>query len=791
MPERISEQNCSDAYIKDMAKYSIGTNWRRAVPDVKDGLKPVQRRIIFAMDRDEHAIPGNPFVKCAAIVGTVMKLYHPHGDTSIYDTMKPMANWFECKVPLIEPGGSFGNIMGGRASAMRYTEAKLTPFTMDCVIGGLHGSDALVDWIDNYTNTRKEPEYLPTNVPLLLINGTSGIGVGMKVDIPQHNLSEVIDAAIRVLDDENYNVVLIPDHCIQCEIIDTDWKTICNTGNGSYRARGTMEITESKHDKYKGNPEIHIRSLPVYNTVYIKDQIENLVESGKFPQIVNVLDASKDEIDIWVTLKKGSDAQFVKEALYKYSDVEKSFQINFEVIDGVERMRMSYTSYFQAFIQFAMTNKYRQFTSQLVSINTRMHKLEAFIKVMESGYIDTIIEMIKKRKDTDDNEIIEFVIKKANVTDLQASYIINAAIKQLSLGYLNRYKEEYITLGSQMEMYERAVMNDNLIRDAVRQDLLNAKAKYGTPRLCKVIKVSNYGNIPQGSFKIVVTENNYIRKLGVNDIVNTVRGDRPKFIMDVENTENILLFDNKGRVFKLPVHKVPIIAKSDPGIDIRSILKGLTADIISIMYEPVLKQYSKSKVKCFIAILSKGNVIKKLDISDFLSVPPSGIIYSKLNQDDSVISIEVVWDSLDAVIYSGHKALRISVKDIPCYKRNTIGIAAMNTTDPVEGMSIIYPEATDIIVVTTSGKVNRFNASGLARSARYKAGASVIKLKNDAIQSIFGVTPEHVLNIMTTAETISIPVSSIQIGSSVSAGVKAVSTKSDVIIKSEIFKPAK
>lgn len=941
MPEKIVEQKATEAYINDMARYSIINNLRRSIPDLKDGLKPVQRRIIYAMDKNEHALSESTKVKCASIVGTVMKWYHAHGDSclsydtqiwssdghvyqigelcednveslsvyavdpetgnvvpavarlfrigkytdkiyhivlsngaelkvtgnhpillndltwiqaekitkdtllwsylnikdtelvdqisvkdvwletvpsitpmydftvdgyenmvipmksasdisisficvhnSIYDAMKPLANWFECKMPLIQPGGSFGSIMGGRAAASRYTEANLTQFALDCVIGQLHYSDAVVDWQDNYSNTAKEPEYLPAMVPLLLVNGASGIGVGTTVNIPTHNLGEVIDATLRLMDNPNSEVILIPDHCIPCEIVDTDWKSICNTGNGSYKARGFMEIGENK----KGNPIITITSLPIYNTDRVKNQIEDLVSTGKFPQIQDVVDESKLEVRIIVVLKKGSDAAFVKEALYKYTDCEKSFPVNFEVIDGIERMRMSYKSYLEAFIQFAMTNKFRFCCSKLSEINTRMHRLEAFIKVLESGYINDIIKMIQKRKEIDDNYIIEFLIAKAKVTDLQASFIINASIKQLSLGYLNKYKEEYAKLNSEMNVFEAMISNDDLICDSVRQDLLDAKRKYATPRISKLVKVSNFGNIPQGTFKIVITENNYIRKIGVNDIVNVVKGDRPKFILPTaENTECILLFDNKGRVFKLPIHKVPIVGKSDPGIDIRTTIKGLTADIINVMYEPWIKNTAKMKGKFHIAVLSKGNIIKKLDINDFLSVPPSGIIYSKVNPDDSIISVQIISDQLDVVIYSGHKALRISAKEIPCYKRNTLGIAAMNTNDEIEGMSIIYPEATDVIVVTQSGKVNRFSVTGLARSSRNKAGSSVIKLgKNDTIQSIYGATVNNTLHIVTMTDNINIPIASIEPGSSVSSGIKTVSTKSDIIIKSEI-----
>jgi len=780
MAEHIEQRKCSEEWVSDMVIMTILWNWKRSVPDIKDGLKPVQRRIIYGMDKDAHAIDGN-YVKSLAICADVVKKYHPHDLP--YSAMKPLANWFECKIPLIKPGGTFGDIKGGPASAPRYTKASLTKFALECVIGGLHTSDALVDWVDNYSNDGKEPEYLPAIVPLLLINGAHGIGIGMKVDIPSHNMNEVIDATLRLMDNPNSEVVLIPDHCIGCEIIDTDWKSICNTGNGSYRARGFIEIGDEK-----GYPTLTIRSLPVYNTDIIMEQINDLVLNGKLPQVIQAVDGSKDLVEIIITLRKGSDAEFVKQALYKYTNCEDSFPINFEVIDGLECMRMSYKSYLEAFIMFATNNKFRWYCNRLVTINTRLHKLESFIKVMRSGYIDDIVKMIRKRKEINDTEIIEFLIKKSNITDLQARYIIDSSLKQLSLGYLLKYEEEFKKLIEEMKECEPYVENDDMIKDAVRKDLLYAKQKFGSPRICPVVKVSNFGNIPQGTFNIVITENNYIRKLTPNDIINSVKGDKPKFMLKVDNTECILLYDNKGRVFKLPVHKIPIIGKSDPGIDIRTTIKGLTADIVAVMYEPWLKQTAKVRGKFYITVLTRDNIIKKLDINDFLSVPPSGIIYSKLNRDDEVKSVEIISDKLDIVIYSGHKALRIPAKDIPCYKRNTLGIAAMNTKDPIEGMSIIYPESTDIVVITKSGKVNRFSASGLTKSTRNKAGAGVIKLsKGDSIQSIYGVTEKNVISITTTSDVVNVPVNMIQIGSSVSAGQKIVSTKSDIIIKSEVI----
>lgn len=781
---------CKTSYLEDMVRYSIIINRRRSIPDRKDGLKPVQRRILWDMYDHSHAISESSKVKCAAIVGSTMELYHPHGE-SIYGSIPLMAQPFLKKIPLVNSKSNFGTIMGDGPAASRYTEAWLSKFAIENVIGALSVSREVVDMSPAFTNKTTEPDYLPVKVPLLLINGASGIGLGMKVDIPTHNLNEVIDATLRLMDNPNADVVLIPDHCLPCNIIDTNWKAICNKGNGKYRARGIIDISEDK----SGRPIITIKSLPnnVFTNVIVK-QVNDLIVKNRFPQISDIDDASKKTVNIIITLKKGSDAQFVREALYKYTDCESTYSVNFEVIDGVNPIRMSYKSYLQSFIDFAMANKFREYCNEMQRVKTRYHQLDAYIKVLKSGEIDNIIKMIKKQSSIDDNYLIEYLIKKIGLTDLQATFIINANIKQLSIGYLKKYEDEAKKLSALEKEYVQKIIDDSFIKDEVRNDLIEAKNRYGAPRVCKVIKVSDDSNVPKGTFKLVVTENNYIRKIGENDPVNIVRGDIPNFVMKVDNTENILLFDNKGKVFKLPIHKLPIMARSDMGLDVRGIIKGLTADIIAILYEPGIKQLARLKTKYYVTIVSENNCIKKLDIEDFLTVPPSGIIYTKLNDGDSVKDIQVIADNLDAIIYSGHKALRVSSKDIPNYKRNTLGVSAMNIrgAEKIEGLSVIYPDSTDVVVITKSGKLNKFNISGLGVDKRNKSGASVIKLSSgDSIKSIYGVSDKDIIHIVTTAETMDVPVSSIQSTSSISSGIKIVATKTDKIIKVEIIKPEK
>lgn len=789
MAEVIRQNTAHKQYIEDLALYTIATNLVRALPDVRDGLKPVARRILYTLMNDEKAVSPATQVKSAAVEGTVMKKYHPHSGT--YPTFKTMVNWFEIKQPMMIGQGSFGTVSGEVASAQRYTECCLSPFGLECVCGALYYNNEVVDWNPTYDNKHMEPQYLPVKVPLLLINGIlGGIGTGIKADLPSHNMGEVIDATLRLIDDPNAEVVLIPDHCLPCDIIDTDWKNICNKGYGSYRARATMSISHDKNDY----PYITITSLPMYGTNNVVNKIDEGIAAGKFPQIIDVNDESKNDygVRIVIKLKKGTDVNFVKEALYKYTPCEQSFRVNFEAVYGTELVRLSYKAYLELFIKFATDNKIKEYSARHYVVSTKLHKLDAFIKIVGSPDIDKIINLIKKGKTSSDNELIELLISKYRLTDIQASYIINAQIKQLSRGYLDKYKEEFNKLSKEESWLEGRIANDKLIKEDVKNELIMLRNKYATPRICKVIKVSNLGNIPEGTFKIIITENNYIRKIGENENVNVIKGDRPKFVLTVSNLENILLFDNKGRVFKLPIHRIPIMAKNEPGIDVKGVIKGLTADIISVIYEPMVTKLAALKQKVYVAILSKNNTIKKLDIQDFINVPPSGIIYSKINQDDDIVDTQLVSDNMDLILYSDSKALRIASTDIALLKRNTIGTLGMGGQHgPMEGMSIIYTDHKNptkyVIVLTESGKINKFSVAGFERSQRNKAGSRVIDLgRGDRIKTIFGASDNNTLNIITTGSNISLPISQIQMMSSVSKGIKVTQNKTDVVIRASI-----
>ena len=780
MAEQILEHDAYEEYINNMAAYSIVVIRRRAVAEIRDGCKIINRRVIYDMYHNQK----QGFTKSKKIAGDVIGIYSPHGDDAAYGSFRGILNWFQCKLPLLTGHGNFGALDGSPASASRYTEAKLSDFCRDAVVKDLSIDKSVVDYSPNYDNTTTEPDYLPCRVPLLLINGSTGIAVGISSSIPTHNPNEVIEVTRMLLRNPDADFVLIPDQCQPTYIIDNDWRKINEVG-GIFRVRGITEFGE-----YNNHPAIIIRSLPDGVTSdKIVNVIQDMGQKKQVPMIKDIIDKTKSSVEIVVQLQRGADPYFVRDLLFKKTQLETSISVNFEVIDGIESKCMSYREYLLKWIEYRKVTKYRLHSLHLKNITTEMHTMETYIKAMKSGYIDEIIAMIRKIKSVDDaNEITEFIIKKCDMTKLQAEFILRTDLRHLAAGYLPKYEARYKELHTEYLDCEKYILNPNMIVDEIDNELVEIMNKYGMPRLAKIIKAEDDSNIPKGTFKIVITENNYVRKLLLEERANSVRGDQPKYIMKVENTDSILLFDNKGKVFKLPVHKVNVTDKSSAGIDLKLLIRNCTADIASIINETTLKKVIGMKnSKHFLCVVTRDNYIKKMDLEDFENVPAAGLIYTKLTDNDSVKDVLITPATFDVIIYSGHKALRIPVGSIPVYKRASQGVIAMNTHDEISGLSLVYPDAKYIIIATENGRLNKFDIVGLTQSSRNKAGSSVISLKKtDRIVSIFGVNDSNTILIICNNSRITKKVSEIPVGSSVAQGVRVTEPKDGNIIKVEI-----
>lgn len=780
---KIIESNICDEFKSDATRYSLYVNRRRSIPDVRDGLKPVQRRIVWAAFHDTKCI--NNLVKSARLIGDTMGNYHPHGDTAIYDAMKTILNWNEINMPLLVGGGNWGSFHGTKQAADRYTEVHLSPFCIECVLGSIKEIEETVDWLPTYDNSSVEPEFLPVEVPLLLINGNFGIGYGISTYVPRHNIGEVIDATINLIRNPNTEVCLIPDTCMPCEIIDTDFKSICNLGMGKFIVRGKVEIEQISNTKQA----LVIKSVPDLTYLgSIIDDIKKLISKKQLPQISSmrdesiIIDKKTNESDVRyvIELKAGSDAEYVRDFIYKNTHLQESKTTNMYIVHKFNPLRVSYKTYLEIFIDFRKVTKLRYYYNKLSKVNTEFHKVDAFIKCIESGRIDDIQKLISGNNNLSDDEIIKQIADIVNITDLQAGYIVRTNLVKLSPYHLDKYKQTRDELQRTRDLYIFKIKDEKSLCDEIIEELLRYKEKYNKPRKAVIISKSEMIHVPQGRFKLIITENNNVKKVPENASIGSFRDDKPKLLITGDNVENILIFTKEGKVYKLPIHKIPISSSNSNGTALNQISNKIFGNVATVMYEPALNELTKKQTKYFVSVLTNKGYIKKMDIDDFLAVPPSGILYSKLEDGDYITDVSIIGSNVDVVMYNWtNKALRINIADIPHLKRSTKGnITFSNLQDGVNqmlGMSVIKPNDTDILVITHNGKINRLSVAALPCGKRNTTGSKVINLgKGDAIKLILSVNENDMIHIQTQLNKYEIFVKDISFGSSVSSGVKVI-----------------
>lgn len=794
MNEKIIDANILQQTTEDLTSYSIYVARRRSLPDPRDGLKPVHRKILYTLFND-FSNKGNSTVKSAAVVGRVIERYHPHGDTSVYDAMKPMINWFQIYKPLLNPQGSFGNIWGQGAAAQRYTEVGLTKYCIDCIISDLQFAKGSTDWQDNYDGKYKEPIYFPSAVPNLLINGSFGIAVGLRTQVPSHNINEVIDATIKLIDNPDADIILVPDDCQGCDIIATDFAKISHTGKGKFKVRAKVEVCEI--DKH---PALKVTSLPSLTFFdSIKNKIEAMVEKNMLPQVIDVINASyvdkskksddKEHFEVHIILKKGADPNYVREILYNTTDLQKTISVNFEVVYDESPVNLNYKEYLKIFLEFRKERKLRMFAGKHEACRTKMHTMELYVRVLESGYIDKIIDMIRKQKSTDDIEYINFMVKHIRgITPLQAKFILNTDIRKLSMGYLKKYKEELENAKKEAAEYYKIITHPENIYQYIKQELLEIKAKYGEPRRSKIISMDDINAIPAGTFKIAITEKGFIKKTGENESIGSMKDDKPRFVLIVDNRDSLLLFSRLGKVYNLPVHKIPFSSRGSNGIDLRTILKNYTGDGICTLSTKSgidnFAKYLKSKRQvCNVFVLTAFGLFKRMELDTLMDIPQSGLIYTRLNDGDAVSDIIFANPANQLLIYSKNKILRIKGTDAPLLNRATKGNIAMSSKYPIDGFACITNPNGYVLAVTNSGYINKVPIPVIPVGTRSRSGNNIIKLKkNDNIKKILICDSKSTLLVHTMKKDYSIPVSEIQDGSSISGGYKLIDSSGIISI---------
>ena len=716
------QDEMSSSYLS----YAMSVIVSRALPDVRDGLKPVHRRIIYAMYKGGYDW-SKPFRKSARIVGDVIGKYHPHGDQSVYDALVRLVQEFSMSVPLISGQGNFGSIDGDPPAAMRYTETKLGRIAQ-FLTEDLEKST--VNFRSNYDETEKEPEVLPSQYPNILVNGAGGIAVGMATSIPPHNLGEVIDATIAFINNKEITIGQLmkhvpgPDFPTGGVIIGKDIiKQGYNKGRGSFKIRGEIEFEEKK----SGRDTLIIKSIPYQvNKSILIEKIAQLVRDKKIEGIRDLRDESNREgIRVVIELRKNTEPETVRRQLYKLTNIESSFGFNtLAIVDNKPKI-LNLKEFISEFLKFREDTVVKRVRFDLKKAEERAHILIGLASAVEN--IDEVIKIIKNSKDTDvakknllskkwkikkSIKIINLIEKKKNITSYQLSKNQVEAILELKLQKLTAYgigeiETEISKLSKLIIEYNKILNSKKALYNLIIEELEKIKDKFSSPRKTKIIDaVLNYNieeTIQKESVVINITNQGYIKRGPLSSLKIQKRGGKGKtgistreddFVVQIftANTHTpVLFFSTQGLVYKIKAHKIPEGTTASKGKSIFNILPLKSHHSISSIM-PLPEDETEWKKFMVIFATAKGNV-RKNSLEDFTNINNSGKIAMKLDQDDKIIGVKICKDDQDILLSTKFgKCIRFKSKKLRLFKgRSSKGIKGiqLKDNDKVISLSIL------------------------------------------------------------------------------------------------------
>ncbi len=702
--------------------YAMSVIVARALPDVRDGLKPVHRRIIYAMQK-MGVTHSARYTKSAKIVGEVLGKYHPHGDTAVYDSMVRMAQDFAMRYPLIDGQGNFGSIDGDSPAAMRYTEARMASVT-ESLLYDLEKNT--VDFIDNFDATLKEPVWLPAVLPNLLVNGASGIAVGMATNIPPHNLGEIIDATIHLIEKPDASVedlmefVKGPDFPTGAQIFDiTEITAAYATGRGKIMMRAKADIEETKSGRF----QIIVTEIPYQvNKSTLVTRIAELVKDKKLDGISDLRDESdRTGMRIAIELKRDARPKSVLNNLYKYTSLQQSFPVNVvALVDGTPQT-LTLKMILVEFIKHRQNVITRRSKFELEEAKKREHILEGLKIAVDN--IDEVIETIKKSKDTTDAKIN--LMSKFKLTELQALAILDLQLKRLAALERQKIEEELAMVREEIAYLEDLLAHPEKILDVAKNELTKLKEKYGDERRTKVFKqkigeFSEEDLIPNEPTIVTFTEGGYVKRQdpasfrtqrrggkGISGIT-TKEEDVVSQLFVAQTHDNLLFFTDRGRVFQLKVYELPESSRVAKGVAVVNLIELTPGEkVLSVL--PVKKQTGKDGPKPqFVIMATKHGVVKKTAITAYESIRRSGIIAIKLTTGD-----QLAWARLtkgdDTVLMISKRGMSIKFKetDVRPMARDTMGVRGIKLKpgDELIGMDIIEKTdiKTELLVITEKG----------------------------------------------------------------------------------------
>ena len=739
----IKEVNISSEMREDFLSYSMSVIIDRALPDVRDGMKPVHRRVVWAM-YDAGFTPDKPHVKSANIVGEVMGKYHPHGDTAIYDTMVRMAQPFSYRYPLVDGHGNFGSLDGDGAAAMRYTEARMSKISLELVQDIKKNT---IDFKDNYDARHKEPVVLPSRFPNLLVNGSMGIAVGMATNMPTHNLGEVIDGIIAVMDNPDIDIMELmekipgPDFPTGGYIVGRSGiRQAYETGRGSVTIRSKVEIEELRDGKHK----IIIKEIPyLVNKLVMYEKIHELARDKVIEGIVELKDLSNDRngIRIEIETKKDVQVEVLLNQLYKLTPVQSSFGINNNVLVNNAPMTLPLKELIRYYIDHQIEVIERRTRYDLNEDEKRAHVLEGLKKAIEN--IDRIIEIIKTHRT--DEEILKIFFDEFGIDQIQGEAILSMQLRRLSGLSYEKICAELNDLYIEIADLKDILANHSRVLEIIKNELLIIKEKYGDERRTQIIDgdidVEDEDLIPEDKIMISLSTNGYIKRIPIDTYKTQNRGGRGIKGMSLNEEDKIdqtvtmsthdflLIFTDKGKVYRIKGYKIPEASRNAKGIPVINIINIEKDEKIKSLV-PIDKE---AEISGYLFFVTKQGICKRVAAHEFESIRQNGKIAITLKEDDELIGVKPTRGDEDIIIAASNgKAVRFREDCVRDMGRTASGVRGMD----VDGSEVIgvatSNEGSKILIVTENGNGKKTDINEYRVTSRGAKGVKTLK-ENDRI----------------------------------------------------------
>lgn len=751
--------------------YSMSVIVGRALPDIRDGLKPVHRRIIYTMSTMGLHY-NKPYRKSAKIVGEVMGNFHPHGDSAIYDTMVRMAQTFSFRMPVVQGQGNFGSVDGDPPAAMRYTEARMAKITEE-LINDIDKNT--VDWVPNYDETTKEPVVLPVSFPHLLVNGSSGIAVGMATNIPPHNLVEVIDAVIFAVENRGQKlkvedlmkIIKGPDFPTGAYIVGREGiKNAYTTGRGSVVMQAKVKIEETK----KGRQQIVVNELPyMVNKAMLMGNIADLVRDKKIEGISDLRDESdKDGIRAVIEVSRGENPEIVLNQLYKHTTLRTTFGIiMLALINGRPKV-LNLVDFIENFIEYRKEVITRRAKFELDKAEKRAHILEGLKIALK--YLDRVIKIIRGSKSPE--EAKNSLITSFELSEVQAQAILDMRLQQLTSLEVNKLEEEYKQLLALIADLKSLLASEKKMLALMVSELIEVKKNFGDARRSEIIakekELTVEDMIKEEDMVVTITHNGYIKRMPITTYKAQKRGGRGIMAMDtkeedfvedlfVSNThEYLMFFTNKGRCHWLKVYEIPEASRQGKGKAIVNLIKLEENEKIASYVS--VKEFSD---KCYLIMSTKNGLVKRTNLSLFGNPRSGGIIAIGLNDDDSLIETKIADENDELFIATKEgMAIRTKVKNFREIGRTGMGVKGitLDKKDFVVSMTVL-PEKSKgltLLTVTESGFGKRTKVEEYRQQSRGGKGLINVKVtdKTKTVVDIKLVDDTNELMIITTKGTL-------------------------------------